>query len=95
VRECGVKAVGFDFPQDRGIRADYDPDWSPSADPLDDWACHRLLLTQGVLQIEYLTGLTAIPGDRCVFASVPLKLTISDGAPVRALAFIDSKETGA
>ncbi|WP_285135233.1 cyclase family protein, partial [Propionibacterium freudenreichii] len=36
--DCGIKAVGFDFPQDRGIREDYDPDFVPSTDPVEDWA---------------------------------------------------------
>ncbi|QCR19790.1 cyclase family protein [Agrococcus sp. SGAir0287] len=88
VLDAGVTAIGFDFPQDRGIRAEHDAAWAPAADPVDDWPCHRILLAAGVLQIEYLQGLDRIPHGRCVFAAMPLRLTESDGAPVRAVAFV-------
>ncbi|HEY9290931.1 MAG TPA: cyclase family protein [Microlunatus sp.] len=90
VQQQGVTAIGFDFPQDRGIRAPYDDDWRPGA-PDEDWACHRLLLTRGVLQIEYLTNLGAITGDRCVFFAAPLNFSRSDGSPVRAFAINDAQ----
>lgn len=87
-----VSAIGFDFPQDRGIRADYADDWVPAADLDDDWPCHRILLARGVPQIEYLTNLAAITRPRCTFAAVPLRLIRADGAPARALAFLPDSE---
>ncbi|MFC7621311.1 cyclase family protein [Microlunatus sp. GCM10028923] len=88
VRAAGVSAIGYDFPQDRGIRADYVDDWTPAAELDDDWPCHRILLAAGIPQIEYLTNLAAIKVTRCTFAAVPLRVPRSDGAPVRALAFV-------
>lgn len=84
--EKNVRAVGFDFPQDRGIRSDYVEDpWVPG-DPLDDWPCHHLLLPRGVFQIEYLQNLAAIRGESCLLFAAPLRFSRSDGSPVRAFA---------
>ncbi|SDS84900.1 cyclase family protein [Microlunatus soli] len=88
-----IAAVGFDFPQDRGIRAPYDTDWQP-AELDDDWPCHRLLLHNGIPQIEYLAGLGAISLDRCLFFAVPLRFAHSDGSPIRAFAFDVQPQAG-
>lgn len=81
----GIGAVGFDFPQDRGIRSEYVDDWV-AGEVLDDWPCHKLLLTRGIFQIEYLTNLAAIEDGACLFFAVPLNFSRSDGSPVRAFA---------
>ncbi|GAB3744577.1 cyclase family protein [Microlunatus parietis] len=92
VRAAGVSAIGFDFPQDRGIRADHADGWVPAAELDDDWPCHRILLAAGIPQIEYLTNLAAIRAERCTFAAVPLRVPRSDGAPVRALVFVPEED---
>ncbi|AJQ91834.1 cyclase family protein [Propionibacterium freudenreichii] len=84
--DCGIKAVGFDFPQDRGIREDYDPDFVPSTDPVEDWACHSVLLTQGVVQIEYLCNLRNVHAENFDLFALPLKIKHSDGGPARVVA---------
>lgn len=91
--DTAVAAVGYDFPQDRGIRAPYVDDWQPTTVE-DDWACHRLLLQRGIPQIEYLTNLGAVTDDRCLFFAVPLRFARSDGSPVRAFAFRQRPQTG-
>ncbi|WP_420865501.1 cyclase family protein, partial [Actinobaculum suis] len=86
LRKREIKAVAFDFPQDRGIRADYLDGFHPAADPAEDWACHMLLLTKGIVQIEYLSGLQNLTQDRFLFFAAPLKIKGSDGGPARAFA---------
>ncbi|WIY83480.1 cyclase family protein [Propionimicrobium sp. PCR01-08-3] len=84
--ECGAKGVAFDFPQDRSIRAAYDPAYVPSDDPDEDEACHLVLLPKTVLQFEYLRNFAAIDQPRFIFMGLPLKIVGSDGGPVRAVA---------
>lgn len=84
-----VRAVGYDFPQDRATRAPYDDAFAPHpAGHADDWACHSILLAGGVPQIEYLTNLAALPADRVPFFALPLNVPDSDGSPVRAFALL-------
>ena len=80
----GVRAVGYDFPQDRAIRSEYDDDWQPG-ELVEDWAGHELLLKAGVLQIEYLTNLANVP-KRCLLFALPLNIPTADGAPARVVA---------
>lgn len=84
LRANSVTAVGYDFPQDRAIRSEYDPAWV-GGDLIDDWPCHEILLKSGIAQIEYLTNLGALP-DRCLLFAVPLKIPDADGAPARVFA---------
>lgn len=82
-----VRAVGYDFPQDRATRAPYDESFVPHpSGHADDWACHSILLAGGVPQIEYLTNLAALTTERVLFFALPLNIPESDGAPVRAFA---------
>lgn len=81
-----LKAVAFDFPQDRSIRVEYDPDHVPAEDPDEDEACHVTLLPRGVLQFEYLQNFSAIIQPRFLFMGFPLRLKGVDGSPVRAVA---------
>ena len=47
---------------------------------------HRILLSGGVTIVEGLINLDIIPGDRCFFAALPLKIHRGDGCPCRAFA---------
>ena len=85
LRSHDISMIGFDFPQDRGIRSDYDSSWI-AGDLLDDWPCHQILLTSGVFQVEYLCNLAAIEETSCTFFAMPLNFANSDGSPVRAFA---------
>jgi len=50
---------------------------------------HKILLEGNVIIVEGLCNLDAIPGNKCKFYAMPLKLEKGDGAPVRAFAEID------
>lgn len=60
---------------------------TPSVCPQHDHEAHALLLGAGVVIIEGLAGLRQIPGERCWFAALPLRLEGLDGSPVRAVAW--------
>ena len=47
---------------------------------------HQILLGAGVIIVEGLTGLDALPDRSCFFAAVPLKIENGDGCPCRAFA---------
>ncbi|MGH7042662.1 MAG: cyclase family protein [Acetobacteraceae bacterium] len=79
----GAKAVGFDFPQDRCIRNAIAG--LPDA-PAEDYVTHQRLLLRGVILIEYLANLMALPAARTFVVCAPLSLIGSDGAPARVLA---------
>ena len=77
----GVKCLGLD---------------SPSVDPLNltggpaserTHPAHHVLLKAGMPIIEGLCNLTSLPGGRFYFCCLPLKITGSDGSPVRAIAY--------
>jgi arylformamidase len=67
--DCGVHLVGVDFPS---------VDRAP-------FLTHVALLSHGVLILENLTNLSAIPSQSFQLAAVPLKFTGRDGSPVRAV----------
>jgi kynurenine formamidase len=79
----GIRAIGYDFPQDHCIRnfATGAPRGSHA-----DHVTHDVLLRRGVIMFEYLGNLCAIPGDRTFFVGLPMKVPDSDGAPARAIA---------
>ncbi|WP_413811035.1 cyclase family protein [Streptomyces sp. OE57] len=76
LRGKGVKAVGIDC---------------ISIDPGDvagaDLKAHYEFLPNGVLVLENLTNLDALP-PICLFAALPLKIAGGTGSPVRAVAFV-------
>lgn len=76
------KAVGFDFPQDRPIRNLL----FGRVDPLTEYVSHDVLLRNGVVLMEYLCNLAAIPSKRTIIIALPLKLPQADGAPARIVA---------
>jgi arylformamidase len=82
-----VKAVGYDGPNECTQHKDigYQRDRKGSKGKVEDQHVHRIHLSHGILQIEYLCNLTAITKDRVKFFAVPLKLKV-EGSPVRAFA---------
>lgn len=83
----GVKAVGFDFPQDRCIRDYVTGARRPT---LDENTSHVELLLRGVPMFEYLCNMMEIRKTRVEFIGLPLKIEDCDGAPVRAIAIEDA-----
>ena len=77
----GVKAVGYDFPQDYPIR-----ELSKRKVTLHEMPCHDVLLGRGIVQIEYLCNLNLLTRQRVLFFAMPLKLGPIDGSPCRAFA---------
>ena len=71
----GVKGVGLD---------------TLSADPLDapGLAIHHILLGAGMIIVENLTNLSALPAAGFIFSCLPLKIRDADGSPVRAVAMV-------
>lgn len=78
------KAVGCDFPQDYVIR-----ELGKREPEIDEFVVHHILLSRGILNIEYLTNLKSIKRKRVRFLAVPLKLKGVEGSPVRAVAIED------
>jgi arylformamidase len=78
----GVRAVGFDFPQDQPIRGLLDGKRAP----LEEHVTHDVLLRNGVILIEYLANTKAITQPRVWFCCLPLKVPAADGAPARVIA---------
>lgn len=74
----GVKLAAFDLPT---------PDLPVSRRPAGyDWPAHHVLLGQGVLVSENVTGLDGLAGQRLEFMFVALNIQDSDGAPARVMA---------
>lgn len=72
---AGVKGVGLD---------------TLSADPIDAPALpiHHILLGAGMIIVENLTHLSALPDKDFIFSCLPLKICNADGSPVRAVAVV-------
>ena len=83
LRERGVKAVAFDFPQDYCIRYLATGERVPER---EENTTHVELLDHGVLLFEYLCNAAEIKKDRVEFFGLPMKLPHSDGAPARVIA---------
>jgi arylformamidase len=86
LREQGVKAVGFDFPQDYCIRDLVTGARQPTR---EEHVTHIELLCRGVLLFEYLCNLSAITRPRVQFLGLPIKLAEADGAPARVVVIED------
>ncbi len=58
-----------------------------SVDPIDSFELenHRILLGAGMVIVENLTNLEALPESGVTLCCLPLKIEKSDGAPVRAV----------
>jgi len=67
----------------------FDPDWVDLADLSSaQFPTHRTFLPQGILIVENLTNLDQIPGTRCHFIALPLKIKGASGSPVRVVAVV-------
>lgn len=86
LRERGIKAVGFDFPQDYCIRFFLTGEKRP---PLPEHVTHYHLLARGVIMFEYLCNMGALAQPRCQVIGLPVKIPDSDGAPARVIAIED------
>lgn len=75
---CGIDVLGMDTPS---------PD-NPAhgRDSETDSPNHQLLLGAGVILLEYLTNLAALPAEVFLLA-LPLPVVGADGAPMRVIAF--------
>ena len=64
---------------------------TPSADlaPNTTYPAHHALLGAGLLIIENLANLAALPATPFQLAALPLRLTGADGSPIRAVALLD------
>jgi kynurenine formamidase len=78
-----IRAIGYDFPQDYPIRGLL----TGATAPLAEFVTHDVLLRNGVIMIEYLCNLGALPGPRTQLCALPLKIPDADGAPARVIAF--------
>jgi kynurenine formamidase len=74
--------VGFDFPQDRPIRALLDGGRPTMA----EFVSHDVILRRGIPLIEYLCNLGAVGSARTEIYALPLKILEADGAPARVIA---------
>jgi kynurenine formamidase len=61
-----------------------------SADPADaaGLTIHTILLGAGLIIVENLTNLQAVPAPTFLFAAFPIKIRDADGSPVRAVAIV-------
>jgi kynurenine formamidase len=76
--DCGVDVLGMDTPSPDNPAHGQDSD--------TDSPNHQLLLGAGVILLEYLTNLAALPTDVFLLA-LPLPVEGADGAPMRVIAF--------
>ncbi len=83
LRERGIKAIGYDFPQDYCIRNFLTGDGPASA---EEHVTHWELLRHGVIMFEYLCNMHALQTPRPEVIGLPVKLPTSDGAPARVIA---------
>ena len=80
----GIKAIGFDFPQDHAIRHFVT---SQKRVPLEEQPTHyHLLKLGGVVMFEYLRNTGALARPRSLVVALPIRLPDSDGAPARVIA---------
>jgi kynurenine formamidase len=77
----GPKNIGFDFFEEYCARL---PDFSS-----EDFPMHRVILGAGVVIMEGLTNLGALPRRRVDFAAPFYKIAKTEGAPARFFAMVD------
>src|SRR5207244_4280434 len=84
--ERGPKNIGFDFFEEYCARL---PDFTS-----EDFAMHRVILGAGVVIMEGLTNLAALPRRRVEFAAPFYKIAGTEGAPARFFATVSPLPTG-
>lgn len=78
----GVKLIGTDAPMpDNPLNGRGSEKDSPN---------HTILLSAGVVILEYLVNLNQIDTSEFILSALPLKIENGDGAPVRAVAIVQS-----
>ncbi|HPF34452.1 MAG TPA: cyclase family protein [Candidatus Krumholzibacteria bacterium] len=73
---AGLKGVGLD---------------SPSVDPFHATDAHDILAAAGLINVENLANLGALPADGFRFLALPLRLDGAEASPVRAVALLDGE----
>jgi len=61
---------------------------TPSLDPLHDHAAHDICAPAGMINLENLANLGALPARGFTLLVMPLKLQGTEASPVRALAVV-------
>lgn len=79
-------AVGFDFPQDRALNTTGTHEDLVGGISLEGFTTHRLLLSRGILNIEYLVNLHRIARQRFYVFALPLLIEGAEGSPARVVA---------
>jgi len=77
----GIKLLGLDTPQ-----ADSPKNGRGSG---NDSPLHKIFLSHGVIQLEYLTNLRHIEKPTFQLVALPLNILGADGAPARVIAIIE------
>lgn len=75
--EKGIRLIAMDMPS---------PDSRDMIQPGQDSPIHKILMSKGVILVEYLTGLEQIKKEIFKLYVFPLKLKGLDGSPARVLA---------
>lgn len=71
--DAGLKGVGLD---------------TPSLDPMNVSVAHDLLAAAGLINIENMANLDALPADPFLLLVLPLRLAGAEASPVRACALV-------
>ncbi|MEX2644070.1 MAG: cyclase family protein [Acetobacterales bacterium] len=87
----GIRACGFDFPQDYSIRNFLTGEPAPARE--DNPTHYHLLQKRDVILIEYLGNMGALKNDRTFVIALPLKIPNCDGAPSRVICLQDTPTT--
>ena len=82
--ERGVTLLGMDTPQ-----ADSPKNGRGSE---RDSPVHKILLSAGIIKLEYMTNLRSLGSSEFELIALPLKIRDADGAPVRCVGIVDSRE---
>ena len=82
----GVRAVGFDFPQDYVLREFF----IGKIPPIEKMPMHNTLLRHNILQIEYLSNLHLITEEEIMIYAIPLRFKGVAGSPARVFAVRDT-----
>ena len=67
---------------------------TPSLDAFGEHRAHDLCAAAGMVNVENLTGLDALPEAPFTLFVLPLKLAGGEASPVRAVALLDDPDGG-
>lgn len=77
--DAGLKGVGLD---------------TPSLDPFSGQAAHDICAPAGMINLENLANLGALPREGFTLFALPLKLEATEASPVRAVAMVQDHREG-